>query len=106
MSDGNSDIREARVLIDDAGTLRRLCKLYFTKKDASIYITPYAPSGTFVYGDSSFAENVVQSTFGQRSGNNHALDFTTALPDSVYSNFAVEAFDRIVATITPATPNL
>jgi hypothetical protein len=47
------DIRELRILFDLGGDLHKVCKLTFTKKDASLYLFPYAPSGQYYYGKRS-----------------------------------------------------
>lgn len=51
-----TNLREVRLLIRHRGELRRLCKLTFTRSDASIYLVPYAPSGRYYFGSHEFAE--------------------------------------------------
>lgn len=50
-----SDLRSLRILIQCDGTLRRLCKLGFSQRDASLYVVPYGPLGRYRFGVESFA---------------------------------------------------
>jgi len=62
------DIRKVRILIDLSGDLRRLCKVSFSRKDASIYIIPYAPSGKFYFGLRSVPGKEFTDTFNLDEG--------------------------------------
>ena len=59
----SNDIRELRLLVEHEGDLKRLCKLAFTKSDASIYVIPYAAGGRYFYGDQTLEEREVEKTF-------------------------------------------
>lgn len=56
------------MLVNYRGQLLRVCKLAFTKKDASIYLFPYAPQKRFYSGDSAIPENVIEATFDYATG--------------------------------------
>jgi len=58
-----TDIEKVRVLIKHEEQFRAFFKVFFTKRDTSIYLVPYARSGKFFYGDGSLAEKEVQKTF-------------------------------------------
>ncbi|HEX3035209.1 MAG TPA: hypothetical protein VHT73_08755 [Thermodesulfobacteriota bacterium] len=58
-----ANIREIRILIDYRSGLRILCKLAFTKADASLYLFPYAIHGTYYYGGRLLPEKQIQDTF-------------------------------------------
>jgi hypothetical protein len=53
-------LREVRVLVRDGATLRRLCKLALSAGDASLYLFPYAPTNTFLVGESGMAADEMQ----------------------------------------------
>ena len=55
--------REARVLVDHRGSVRRVCKLAFSHQDASLYLFPYAACGSYYYGGRSLTEAQFQDTF-------------------------------------------
>ena len=57
-----SDLRELRILVDYNGSLRKLCKLTFTKNDASIYLFPYSTNKRFFCGSSKIEEKVISDT--------------------------------------------
>ena len=57
------DISEIRLLIEHEGQLRRLCKLAFSKSDASIYVFPYARTGSFFFGSRSMPERHFKDSF-------------------------------------------
>lgn len=57
------DLREVRLLVQHRGQLRRVCKITFTRGDASIYIVPYAPAGQYYFGTNQFAEKQAEATF-------------------------------------------
>jgi len=56
-------VEKARVVIKHGAQFRAFFKVFFTKRDTSIYLVPYARSGKFFYGDESLAEKKVQKTF-------------------------------------------
>ncbi len=53
-----ASISEARILISYKGTNRKLCKIFFSKADASVYIAPYSYANQYYYGKGSMPENV------------------------------------------------
>lgn len=48
--------------------MRRLCKVAFSHRDASLYLFPYAAHGKYYYGGRSFAENQLQDSFNFTNG--------------------------------------
>lgn len=58
-----SNLSKVRLLVQHEAELRLVCKLIFTKKDASIYIVPYAPGGHYYFGSDQFAEREAERTF-------------------------------------------
>jgi hypothetical protein len=60
------NVRELRLLIQHERQLRRFCKLVFTKKDASVYLVPYAATGRYFYGSRLMPEERVEETFNFR----------------------------------------
>jgi hypothetical protein len=69
-------IREVRVLVAYRGRLLKLCKLAFSRSDASFYLLPYAKKGRYFYGGRTLPEREVQDTF----------DFTSQLSDDRVPN--------------------
>jgi hypothetical protein len=57
------NLRELRLLIRHRQTLRRLCKVMFSKTDASIYLVPYAPNGTYYFGVVGLSEQKASESF-------------------------------------------
>jgi hypothetical protein len=54
-------VKSLRFLIDVGdGTLRRLCTLGFTKRDASLYVAPASATGAYRCGVDGFAEGELQ----------------------------------------------
>jgi hypothetical protein len=43
-------VRALRVLVEVRSELRRVCKIGFTSKDASLYLHPFGPSGEYFFG--------------------------------------------------------
>jgi hypothetical protein len=62
------DLRELRLLAQRRGSLFRLCKLMFTKRDASIYVVPYARAQRYFSGSSEIAEHEVSSFLNAAEG--------------------------------------
>jgi hypothetical protein len=58
-----SGIREFEVLVRLNAEIRRVCKLAFSNKDASIYLIPYAPGGSYYFGGESLPEQKLSRTF-------------------------------------------
>jgi hypothetical protein len=56
-------VREIRVLAGKDGQLRRVCKLFFSSSDFSLYVVPYAPGGHYFFGSDSMEEHQVEKTF-------------------------------------------
>jgi len=46
-------LRSVRILIEFDDVIRQVCKLAWSTNDASLYVFPYAPEGTFYFGQSS-----------------------------------------------------
>lgn len=63
-----TSIREFRFLVAYAGTHRKICKLTFSNKDASIYIFPYARQGRFFFGSQAMGEQQIEQTFNFTEG--------------------------------------
>lgn len=47
------NVRELRLPVDLGNDVRAICKLSFSKRDVSLYLFPYAPSGRYYYGGST-----------------------------------------------------
>jgi hypothetical protein len=58
-----SSIREIRIIIQNQGVLRKLFKVAFSQKDASLYFFPYGPKGKYYYGNQSMQEYEIKQTF-------------------------------------------
>jgi len=63
-----SDLRELRLLAERSGSLFQLCKLIFTRRDASIYLVPYAKGKRYFCGSSEIAEHEVTSFLNVTNG--------------------------------------
>lgn len=66
-ADAAPNLREVRLLVRQNGQLRRICKVTFTKSDASIYLIPYAPAGKYFFGTNQLEEQQAQATFSFKS---------------------------------------
>jgi hypothetical protein len=55
-------IREFRILADQRGDLRSLCKIALSQSDGSLYLFPYAAGGSFHFGRSSIPADEGQAT--------------------------------------------
>jgi hypothetical protein len=61
--DGTSElIREVRILADQGGDLRSLCKIALSQSDGSLYLFPYSAGGSFHFGRSSIPADEGQAT--------------------------------------------
>ena len=60
---GLAELRELHILVSHQAVCRRLCKLAFTRNDASIYLFAYARHGNYFYGGRSLLERQAQDTF-------------------------------------------
>lgn len=56
-------IRELRLVVSFEGEMRKLCKLAFTRTDASVYVVPYAPNGRYSVGTHRLGEDARSVTF-------------------------------------------
>ncbi|MEW6716383.1 MAG: hypothetical protein AB1345_02600 [Chloroflexota bacterium] len=56
-------IREVRILIQWRNSLRKLCKIAFVSRDASLYLFPYAPQGKYYYGSKTMPAKQVSLSF-------------------------------------------
>lgn len=59
-------VREIRILIQHRGVLRRLFKIAFSQKDASLYFFPYGPKGRYFYGLRSLHKYEIKHTFNYK----------------------------------------
>src|SRR6266487_3062499 len=57
---GLSELRELHILVSHQGVCRRLCKLAFSRTDASIYLFAYARHGNYFCGGRSLLERQAQ----------------------------------------------
>lgn len=57
-----ASVREFRILISYKNSLRKLCKLFFSARDASLYLIPYALGGEYYYGVANLPEEQGQIT--------------------------------------------
>jgi hypothetical protein len=60
---GLAELRELQILVSHQGVSRRLCKLAFSRRDASIYLFAFAQHGNYFYGGRSLSERQAQDTF-------------------------------------------
>lgn len=82
-------IREFRLLIAHAGKHRKMCKLTFSNKDASIYIFPYARQGRFFFGSQAMEEQQLQQTFNFIEG----AEFSEQMPKlSIHESGQIHIF--------------
>jgi hypothetical protein len=61
-------LREVRLLLRHREVLRKVCKIFFTPRDASVYLVPYAAKRRFYYGSRTLPEAVIEETFPFTSG--------------------------------------
>src|SRR6266851_3434512 len=80
-------IRELRVLVSFEGQVRSLCKLVFTKTDASIYVVPYAPTNKYSVGTHTLGDNELSATFSV----DEARDYEAAPKISFHESGRVHA---------------
>jgi hypothetical protein len=59
-------IREIRLHLESPQGLRRLAKLAFSRRDASLYLVPYGPRGQYFYGSRGMADGQSTDTFNFR----------------------------------------
>lgn len=45
-----SSLRKLRILVDCNNSLRKICKIFFSSQDASLYLTPYSFANEYYYG--------------------------------------------------------
>lgn len=63
-----AQLREVRLLLHHRNVLRKVCKVFFTRQDASVYLVPYAAGKRFYYGSRSLPEAVLRETFNFEAG--------------------------------------
>jgi hypothetical protein len=64
MTGGGERIRELQVvLLREGDSPRRIATIRLGKSDASVYIFPHSPTGTYYYGSSQMAERQAKITF-------------------------------------------
>jgi hypothetical protein len=56
-------LKELQFIVRVQGKHRRVCKITFTNKDASLYLLPYAAGGQYFFGRHDFPEEQVSTTF-------------------------------------------
>ena len=61
------NISEVRFLVEHQGKFLRLFKLAFSRRDASIYLFPYAPTGKYYFGGRSMPDANFKDTFDYTS---------------------------------------
>lgn len=66
MGDGVKTIREIRLHLESPEGLRRIAKVAFSRRDASIYLIPYGPRGEYFYGSRAMADGQTTDTFNFR----------------------------------------
>lgn len=80
-------IEKLRVVVLFGGQMRSLCKLAFTKADASIYVVPYAPNKRYSVGTHQMGEREQSVTFNL----DDALDYEAAPKISFHQSGQVHA---------------
>lgn len=55
-------VRGVRILVEQGGTVRRLCRVAWAADDASLYIFPYGLDGRFHFGQASIPASEASST--------------------------------------------
>jgi hypothetical protein len=58
-----NNLREVRIFVNYNNSLRKVCKILFSKTDASLYLIPYAKQGKFYYGKKGFKEKQISLSF-------------------------------------------
>lgn len=61
-------LREIRFLLEYNNSLRKVCKIFFSSKDASLYLTPYAFANEYYYGEEKIPEGKEKLTFNYTDG--------------------------------------
>ena len=87
VGDRIASIRELRIVVSFDDQFRSLCKLAFTKVDASIYVIPYAPTQKYSVGTQRLREDVHSITFNLDG----AQDYETAPKISFHESGQVHA---------------
>jgi hypothetical protein len=57
----DDNLNSVRILVLQEG--RRFCRFLFTKKDASLYIIPYARNNRYLFGGHRVARREVEASF-------------------------------------------
>jgi hypothetical protein len=86
---GMAELRELQILVSYQGACRRLCKLAFSRTDASIYLFAYAQHGNYFYGGRSLLERQVEDTF----------DFTRQLTSKDVPKLSIHESGRVHAEV-------
>jgi hypothetical protein len=96
-------IEKVRVLVSFEGRLRSLCKIMFSKPDASIYVVPYAPTKKYSVGTHTLGKDEQSATFTVEG----EQDFETAPKISFHESGQVHAnagTSRVGPLYVPALP--
>jgi hypothetical protein len=56
-------MRETRILVEWRNSLRKLCKIAFSSRDASLYLFPYAKLGNYYYGSKTMQARQMSLSF-------------------------------------------
>jgi len=59
-------MREARLIVEYEGSKRKLCKIFFSKRDASIYVQPYWSASSYFSGTKEYSTGQNSITFNFR----------------------------------------
>ncbi len=57
------NIRDCRLLIEVDAGFKKVCRLVFSKSDASLYLIPYGNEGTYLWGQGTFSKGSTKATF-------------------------------------------
>jgi hypothetical protein len=61
-------VRKLRILLEYKNSLRKVCKIFFSLQDASLYLTPYSFANEYYYGETKIPEGEEKLTFEVTEG--------------------------------------
>ena len=82
-----------RILAQQGGVHRALCKVWFTRRDASVYLSPYCSTGEFFFGQSKIAERKATDT----------VDYRTQLSTAKPPHLSIHESGRVHARVGQET---
>ncbi len=98
--------RKLRIIIKWRSTLRKLCKICFTSKDASIYIIPYAQNNHYFYSSNLMGKNVKEQKIKYKEGFSSTIGPHLSIHESgIVAVYADNKYQRAGPLKIPALHN-